>query len=396
VTVRPALPAAFRRYGPATMLRYVSAHPRLVDVVLAGTLVVTGLLEGAIVPTNRSFWVHEILTVAVMSAVAWRRRFPLTVVGFVVVGMMVLDSDGQLSVFAALVIVCFTAGAELDPPRAWVGLALAVVPFWTGFALTGGTVSDYVAVTVLYGGSWVVGQALRERGQRNVVLAERAERAERDREAEAARAVAEERARIARELHDVVSHSISVIAVQTQAVRRRLGPDHAREVDDLRAVESTARQAMVEMRRLFGVLRADGERPSLSPQPGPDQLDRLVGDTRAAGIAVSLVVEGETVPLPPGLGLAAYRIVQEALTNVRKHAPGGRVTVRLRYGERDLDVLVEDTGGLPDEAADGAGLGLVGMRERVTLYGGTLDAGPRPGGGFTVRARLPFREGAPA
>ena len=396
MTTERLVEAPPERYRPATMLRFLGAHPRLVDAVLAGVLVVAGVLEGAIVPTNRSFWVHQLLTVAVMGAVAWRRRFPLSVVGFVVVGMMLLDSDGQLSVFAALVIVSFTAGLELDPPRAWVGLALAVVPFWIGFALTGGAVSDYVAVTVLYGGSWAVGQTLRERGHRSAELHERAERAERDREIEAARAVAEERARIARELHDVVSHSISVIAVQTQAVRRRLGPDHAREVDDLRAVESTARQAMVEMRRLFGVLRAEGERPSLAPQPGLDQLDRLIGETRAAGFPVSVDVEGTPVPLPPGLGLTAYRIVQEALTNVRKHAPGGRVAVCLRYGERELDLAVDDSGGGDAQRPDGGGYGLVGMRERVNLYGGTLEAGPQPGGGFSVRARLPFREGQPA
>ncbi|MCW2740907.1 MAG: sensor histidine kinase [Blastococcus sp.] len=392
--VAPAAPV--RRYGPATMLRRIGQHRGLVDAGLAGVLVVAGVLEGALVDTNRPFWQHELLTVAVMGSLAWRRRSPLPVLGFVVVGMMVLDSDGQFSVFAALVIVCFTAGAELDPPRAWLGLTLSVVPFWIGFALVGGGVSDFVAVSVLYGGSFIVGQTLRDRHRRNAELAERAERAEQARQTEAARAVAEERARIARELHDIVSHSISVITLQTQAVRRRLGPEHAREIDDLRAVESTARLAMAEMRRLFGVLRADGERPALEPQPGLDQLDRLVADARAAGVLVEVAVEGEPVPLPPGLGLAAYRIVQEALTNVCKHAPGGRVTVRLRYGDADVEVSVEDTGGATSERPDGGGLGLVGMRERVVLYGGSLEAGAQPGGGFTVRARLPFREGAPA
>jgi signal transduction histidine kinase len=237
---------------------------------------------------------------------------------------------------------------------------------------------------------------VRQRTRDAAEHAARADRAEREREEGAARAVAEERARIARELHDIVSHSISVIAVQTQAVRRRLGPDHAREVDDLQAVEATAREAMAEMRRLFGILRAEGERPSLSPQPGLDQLDRLIADTRAAGVDVSLTVDGRPTPLPPGLDLTAYRIVQEALTNVRKHAPGGQVAVRLRHGEADIGLAVDDTGGVASPDADGAGLGLVGMRERVELYGGTLEAGPRPGGGFTVRARLPFREGAPA
>jgi signal transduction histidine kinase len=388
--------AARPRYGPATMLASLRAHPRLVDAVLASALVLLGVVEGALVETNRPFWLHETLIVVVMGAIAWRRRFPLTVLAVVVAGMLVIDSEGQFSVFAALVIVCLTAGAELDPPRSWLGLAIAVVPFWVGFALIGGSVSDFVAVTVLYGGSWAVGQALRERSHRSAALAERAERAERDRAAEAARAVAEERARIARELHDVVSHSISVITVQTQAVRRRLGPDQAREADDLGAVEATARQAMAEMRRLFGVLRADGEQPALAPQPGLDQLDRLIDETRAAGVAVAAVVEGERVPLSPGLDLAAYRIVQEALTNVRKHAPGGRVTVRLCFGERDLDVVVEDTGARADSSGEGGGFGLVGMRERVTLYGGSIHAGPLPRDGFAVRARMPLREGAPA
>jgi signal transduction histidine kinase len=378
------------------MPRLLALRPALVDALVAAGLVVMTLVESVTSETNRAPSVHAVLSTAVMAAVAWRRRFPLTVVGVVVAGVLIIDPNGQFAVFAALVIVSLTAGMELDPPRAWVGLVLLLVPFWVSYALTEGAVSDFVAVTVLYGGSWLVGQTLRERTRRSVEATERAERAERERRAEAERAVAEERARIARELHDVVAHSISVIAVQTQAVRRRLGPEHAREADDLRGVEATARQAMGEMRRLFGVLRADGERPSLAPQPGLDQLDRLVAETQGAGQPVEVVVEGTAVPLSPGLGLAAYRIVQEAVTNVRKHAPGGQVTVRLRYGEADLDVWVEDTGGPPGDPADAGGLGLVGMRERVALYGGTLEAGPRPGGGFRVRARLPVREGAAA
>ncbi|RZU30493.1 sensor histidine kinase [Blastococcus saxobsidens] len=371
-------------------------RPSAVDAAVAGALVALGLVEAVTTPLDRPAWLHALLTVVVMGAVAWRRRFPLSVLAFAVAGMMMIDADGQFAVFAALVIVSFTAGVELDPPRAWVGLALAVVPFCIAFAVTGAQVSDFVAVTVLYGGSWVVGQALRDRTRRSLEAAERADRAERSKEEDAARAVAAERARIARELHDVVSHSISVIAVQTQAVRRRLDPALGREIDDLRAVEVTARQAMAEMRRLFGVLRADGERPALAPQPGLDQLDRLVADTRAAGAEIDVVVEGDPVPLPPGVGLAAYRVVQEALTNVRRHAAGSHVTVCLRYRESEVDVEVLDTGGVDAVPSDGGGLGLVGMRERVALYGGALEVGPRPGGGFAVRARLPFREGAAA
>ncbi len=213
--------------------------------------------------------------------------------------------------------------------------------------------------------------------------------AERERERQTSKAAADERARVARELHDIVSHAISVVTVQTQAVRRRLGPDHEREADDLRAVEAAAREAMAELRRLFGVLRADGEEPSLAPQPGLGELGRLLDRTRGAGLRVELEVDGEPVPLTPGVDLAAYRVVQEALTNVRRHARATRATVRLRFGGEALEVEVEDDGAGPSRNGH-AGHGLVGMHERVTLYGGTLSTGPRDGGGFRVRARLPL------
>lgn len=364
-------------------------RPGLVDALLAAGLVVLGLVEARTGPINRPLWLHALLIVLVMGSLAWRRRFPLTVLAVVVAGVLLIDPEGQLSVFVAVVLAAFTAGAESDRPRAWAGLALAVVPFWVGYALIGGGVSDFVAIGVLYGGSWLLGQTLREHGRRADLLAERAAHLERERAQEAEQAVARERARIARELHDIVSHAISVIAVQSQAVRRRLAPDQGREADDLRAIETTAREAMAEMRRLFGMLRADGERPALAPQPGLAQLDRLVAETRAGGLVVDVLLDGERAELPPGVDLAAYRIVQEALTNVRKHAAATRASVRLRIGEHDLELVVEDDG---KARSDGeAGYGLAGMRERATLYGGTLEAGQGAGGGFVVRARLPLR-----
>ena len=366
--------------------------PRVVDGLIAAALVVGALLEGWTGSTNRAFWLYAVVTVIAMSSLAWRRRFPLVVLGLVVAGVLALNPEGELSAFVALLIASFTAGAELDRPRAWIGLSLAVVPFWLAYAFGGGGVSDFAAVGVLYGGSWLVGQALRERGKRVDHLAERTARLEREREEQAARAVAHERARIARELHDIVSHSISVVAVQSQAVRRRLHPEQTREADDLRAVETTARQAMAEMRRLFGVLRADGERPSLAPQPGLDQLEQLLAQTRSAGVPVDLHVEGERVPLPPGVDLAAYRIVQEALTNVRKHVRSASASVTLRFGERALELVIENDGAA-SPAGEG-GYGLIGMRERIGIYGGTLEAGARPDGRFLVRATLPFREEA--
>ena len=365
-----------------------------VDEALAGVLVVVSVYEALSMPTNRPLWVHLPLAVVVMASLAFRRRAPLVVLTVVMLGTLALDPEGELAIFVALLLVCYTCGAELDPPRTYVGLALAVGPMFAYFTLTDGMPSDFVAVSILYGGSWAVGRILRDRTLRVVEHAERAERAEREREERAAHAVAEERTRIARELHDVVAHSISVVAVQTQAVRRRLDPSLTREIEDLKAVETTARQAMAEMRRLFGVLRADTERPALEPQPGLDQLDRLVADSRAAGTPVDVVVEGEPVALSPGLDLAAYRIVQEALTNARRHAPGSAARVCLRWGGGGLEVTVESDGRMRPQP-DGGGFGLVGMRERVAMYGGELHAGPTARG-FRVHAALPFHEGAAA
>jgi signal transduction histidine kinase len=201
----------------------------------------------------------------------------------------------------------------------------------------------------------------------------------------------EERTRIARELHDIVSHSISVVTIQTQAVRRRLGPDHAKEAEDLAAVEATAREALAEMRRLFGVLRSDGESASLTPQPGLHELDRLVEQVRGSGLDVDLEVSGDRYDLPPGVDLAAYRIVQEALTNALRHSGADRARVVLRYGPGRLDIAVEDDGrGLATVTTGGHGL--VGVRERVALYDGKVEIGPAPSGGVRLSASLPVRE----
>jgi signal transduction histidine kinase len=201
--------------------------------------------------------------------------------------------------------------------------------------------------------------------------------------------VQEERTRIARELHDIVSHSISVVTIQTQAVRRRLGPDHQAEADDLAEVEATAREALAEMRRLFGVLRADGEAASLAPQPGLAELPRLVAQAGGGDTEVSLQVEGEPRELPPGLDLAAYRVAQEGITNALRHAAAHRVVVVLRYQPRCVEVEVTDDGrGMSADAERGAGHGLVGVRERAALYGGSVDLTAGPDGGTRLTARL--------
>ena len=368
-----------------------------VDRAAAAALLVLGLVEAALAPTATARpGPQALLTLVWTVPLVWRRRWPVPVLALVVAAgptlELVNEEGGVISYVLAAILAAFTVGRHLDRPATWWGPILCVGVNWVVYAAIGGTLSDYVFTALLYGSAWAVGSSLRQRAQRISELSQesselRLRQAERERQV-----LASERARIARELHDIVSHSISVITIQTQAVRRRLRQDQAGEVADLRMIEETARQAMAEMRRLLGVLRADGEPASLSPQPGLDQLPRLVAETRAAGVAVEVRTEGEPVPLSPGVDLAAYRIVQEALTNCRKHAGLAPAAVVLRYGADTLEVCVEDQGGCAPPAAGQNGHGLVGMRERVALYGGTLEVGPRPDGGFAVRARLPRRQ----
>jgi signal transduction histidine kinase len=239
--------------------------------------------------------------------------------------------------------------------------------------------------------AWLVGFAYHERNRRTAELTARAERAERERETEARAAAAEERARIAREMHDVVAHSLSVMVVQAGAAEAMLDADPERARRPLAAVQQTGRSALTELRRMLGVLRemAD-EGPGLAPQPGLSALDELARQVREAGLPVNVRVEGEPRPLPPGIDLSAYRIVQEGLTNALKHAGPATAEVVVRYGPRELELVVRDDGRGRGPSANGGGHGLLGMRERVALYGGDLTAGPRPEGGFALAARLPL------
>ncbi len=257
------------------------------------------------------------------------------------------------------------------------------------------------------GGAALAGFALRDRRRHVSQLAELARQLELARDEGVRAAAAEERARIARDLHDVVAHAVSVIVVQAGAAEEVLAaaPERARE--PLRSVQDTGRQALVELRRLLGVLRTDGSEAALAPQPGLDQVSALAAQVREAGLAVDLRVDGERDGIPAGLDLAAYRIVQEALTNVLKHAGATRSAIRVDYrpGVIELEILDDGRGapGGDDRTGDlrggdhriaghgtgGNGHGLIGMRERASLYGGAIEARPRPGGGYEVRARLP-------
>jgi len=380
--VSPSTPLATRSLS--------GLRPPLGDALLAGVFVAATIAESLVSDTTRPPLIHAAVAAPAMALLAWRRRVPLTVAAATIAATVAINPSGEFSTLLALVLVSFTCGAELEPPRSRVGLAVVTVPFLAGLTMEGLEPSDVAAAIVFLVGPWAVGVVLRQRSTRAAEAVERAARLERDRGAETAAAVAEERARIARELHDIVSHSISVVAIQTQAVRRRLAPGQDREARDLAEVETTARQALGEMRRLFGVLRSQDESPSLAPQPGLAELDRLLEQVRTAGLRVDLVVNGVRTDLPPGVDLAAYRIVQEGLTNVLRHAHATHATVTLDYGPTMLEVAIEDDG--TGAAGPGGGHGLVGIRERVALYDGTVTAGPGAVRGFRLAASLKVRE----
>jgi signal transduction histidine kinase len=216
----------------------------------------------------------------------------------------------------------------------------------------------------------------------------RASEAERERETAARIAVAEERTRIARELHDIVAHAVSVMVLQVGAVRHKLPETLAGDADALRGVEQTGRTALTEMRRLLGAMRRDGEDVELAPQPGLESLDSLVEEVRRAGLPVRVHVDGQPFPLPQGIDLSAYRIVQEGLTNALKHARASSADVTVCYRPNELQIEVRDDGS-ESAPSDGLGHGLVGIRERVKIYGGEMTAGTAPGGGFVLGTRLP-------
>jgi signal transduction histidine kinase len=248
----------------------------------------------------------------------------------------------------------------------------------------GQLISNLVFFTIAWAIGWII--ASRVRSARS--LRDRAARLEAERDALAKEAVAEERGRIARELHDVVAHSVSVMTVQAGGVRRLLRDDQQREREALLAIEDTGRRALAEMRRMVGVMRTGGDASDRAPQPGLENLDHLVGEIRESGLPVDLEIDGPPVDLPVGVDLSAYRIVQEGLTNALKHAGPARAWVRVRYAPGGVEILVEDDGNGPSSNGT-PGHGLIGMRERVAVYGGTLEAGARPGGGFRLRALLP-------
>jgi signal transduction histidine kinase len=356
-------------------------------------------------------WLAMLLLAAETVPLTWRRRAPVAVLATSTAAQLASFAAGFRPTVAqaALYVAVYTvAGRSAQRTAIIAGLcfavALAAAYLAAGRQYPQGALQpqDYVVGYATFVFAWFLGVLQRNRREHTAKLeALNAQLAE-ERESRAHWAVAEERGSIARELHDVVAHSVSVMVVQAGAARRIAKVDPEQAHDAISAIESTGRQALAEMRRLIGVLRRGDEPTSLGPQPQLADVGALVEQTREAGLPVTLEVEGEPRPLPAGVDLSAYRIVQEALTNIRKHAEPASARVRVRYDPRSLEIEVVDDGrgaawrdGAPDGGADGnGGHGLIGMRERVALFGGQLEVGPQPAGGFRVAARLPL-EAAP-
>jgi MYXO-CTERM domain-containing protein len=386
-------------------------HPTMVDSFWA--VVLLGLSAAVIAADQHGAAPVDpplafLATLALCLVVALRRRRPEWMLLLTVAtGVFQLMADVRVlpADFAMLVIVytAATTGVRWSSRLALLislGAPALSELRWPGTYGTDWTrVVQAVFLTIPFALAWVIGDSLRTRRAYYAQLEERAERLQREREAQARAAVAAERARIARELHDVVAHNVSVMVVQADGAAYVLdsSPEQAKQA--LGTISQTGRLALAEMRRLLGLLRtSDDAGGEYVPQPGVDQLGELIEQVRGAGLPVDFAVDGATRPLSTGVELTAYRIVQEALTNTRKHGgPAAHATVQLTYAEHELRMLIEDDGrgargGEPEEGGeDGLGQGLIGMRERVSMIGGTLHTGPRPGGGFRIRAELPLK-----
>jgi signal transduction histidine kinase len=392
---------------------WLRARPLVADALLGGLLAACSLValgyanrdcSGACRPGGLG---AVGLILAQTLPLAWRRRAPLAV--SFVTGLATAayglapwpDLAMPVPVGGLVGLYSVAAWGSRRAALTAGGVAAVAVVLVMSLPRTDADLVDAAFAALGLAGSWVLGDRARVQRALAAELAERAARLEREREGEARRAVAEERARIARELHDVVAHHVSMMVVQAEAGPVAVERDPARAAGAFEAVAATGRQALVELRRLLGVLRGDGAQPpSLAPQPGLDEVPSLVEQVGRAGLEAELVVEGDPRPLPPGVDLSAYRIVQEALTNALRHGASGQARVLVRYGEHDLELQIENGVGSAsgrrstdsdrhDRRSGRPGQGLIGMRERVNLFGGELSAGPAPDGGFIVAARLP-------
>jgi signal transduction histidine kinase len=383
-------PAAYSQIVAAWIVRWWRSRfdPMTVDRILA--VVATLFTQVAIwlgddAAANRV--AGSVIAVGITAPIAVRRRYP-TLVGIGVPLLGIIDHalwDAQSVGYPIATFLALYALAVWTPWRPFIaGAALLALAAFGASALTNGSLPDTVP--------WVVVTTAVMLLVRRIVgdRERRAELAERERDVAAREAVLAERSRIARELHDVIAHNVSMMVVQAGAERRSLDGTGGSTRDVLEGIERTGRGALVEMRRLVGMLRTDTT-DALAPQPSLDDLPRLVAQVQAAGLPVELRVDGDRRSIPVGIDLSAYRIVQEALTNALTHANDAHATVRVRYADDVLELEISDDGDAPDGLESGGGHGLLGIRERAALYGGRFTAGRRPEGGFTVRVLLPIR-----
>lgn len=353
-----------------------------------------------------------LLTVLVIWPFAFRRRYPLAMLIMMTVALLIyrsLNIPESDFISYAVLLVFFSAGVYgrqrwRDRVRGLTGLAIIGLLIYSVFFVGRNSALPTPARTILYqlsiillnsfliGAAWWIGDVFRIRRQRELELQERTVQLEHERDENARRAVLDERVHIARELHDVVAHHVSVMGIQAGAARRILKqqPDKANDV--LSQIEASSRQAVAEMQRLLGFLRQQSQTDELEPQPTLRQLGALVDEIRSAGLPVEVIIEGEPQPLPPSVDLSAYRIVQEALTNTLKHAGPARATVTIRYTDNAIELEILDNGQGPPPNVDNEtrGRGLIGMHERVSLHGGEFKAGKATGTGFLVHAKLPL------
>ena len=375
------------------------------DVALAGALLIASLADQLKGGTG-SGWggpraVQIVLAFAISVPFLWRRSHAPLVVAIVAIASIVSvglvePRQAAFEPFLALVLAFYSVGAHTEERKAVTTLLIAipagvvagVLAAHFGWSKTGNSLPTVVWITT----AWIVGRIIRSWRGRAVALEHANRVLEEQRELQAQAAVAVERGRIARELHDVIAHNISMIVVQAGAAARVLEGEQPNVRRALETIETTGRETVDEMRRLLGVLRRADDGQALAPQPGLAELGALVAQVREAGLTVDLRIEGTPAPLPPGLDLSAYRIAQEGLTNALKHADAARVAVIVTYARDTVEIEIRDDG-RGGVGVAGTGHGLVGMRERVALWGGKLQVGPEHGG-WVVRASLPRGGGA--
>ena len=395
------------------IFQWFTYHPSGTDILITLAFAALALLNLYVnwgTNSQLSSITAIVLTLLVVMPLIFRRRYPLGVLIFMTLAVITFRAFSipeSSFISYALLLAFFSAGAYGQQRfRNWVrGASFLLVIGWLTFSIffqqRG---SDVPTQTILYqlsvlllnvflfAAAWWIGEVFRTRDQRELELQERTKQLEKERDENARRAVMNERVRIARELHDVVAHHVSVMGIQAGAARRILKQQPEKANDVLSQIEASSRQAVAELQRLLGFLREQNQVDDISPQPSLKQLDILFNQMRLTGLSISFKIDGEERPLPPGVDLSAYRIVQEALTNTLKHAGPVSADVTIRYMSDAVDLEIKDNGNTPlsESNQENKGRGLIGLRERVSLHGGEFQAGRLPEGGFIVKAKLPL------